>query len=48
VPNFIKFGQHLLITKSGTGTFLLNFMSGVAKKVGGFGWFLVVSAHSTF
>jgi len=36
-------------TKFGTGMFLLNFMGGFggfAKKVGGFGWFQLVSAGS--
>jgi len=31
------------MAKFGTGMFLLNFMAGFAKKVGGCGWFLIVS-----
>jgi len=41
-PNWAKFG---------TGMFLLNFMAGFGwfrKKLGVFGWFLVVSVRSTF
>jgi len=29
--------------KFGTGMFLLNFTAGFANKVGGFGWFLMIS-----